>query len=110
MSNWRKIVTSGSFAELRRLDSGPISVTDQTYEVTQNVSLAGVNFLPNLEDPVTGTISTFQKDSSANFTGNSFRVNYYTQLGQTDATLTGLNTTDVENITDASLTTFGVWT
>ena len=32
MSEWRKIVTSGSIAELRRVHAGPVSITENTYD------------------------------------------------------------------------------
>ena len=102
MSNWRKIITSGSFAELRRLDSGPISTTYETYDVVTETSLAGVNFLPNLGQ-------AFGADNSANFSGLPFRIQYYGKKGLTDGTLSGFNSTDAKNITDGNSSTFGAW-
>jgi len=102
MSNWRKIVTSGSFAELRRLDSGPISTTYETYDVVTETSLAGVNFLPNLGQ-------AFGEDTSANFSGAPFRIRYYGKNGLTDSSLSGFNSTDAKNITDGNSSTFGAW-
>jgi len=49
MSKWQKIVTSGSHAELRRLDAGPISTTDRSYDVIYSNTeiVAGQNFIPD---------------------------------------------------------------
>lgn len=91
MSNWKKIITSASFADLNRLDTGYTRIRGEYLNTTVTV---GANILPNLSFTLN---DDFRAESA--FVGNSVGENI---IG---TGVTGVTTSDISNLFDNDTST-----
>ena len=95
MSTWRKIITSGSHAELRRVSTGPLRVSDTTYKYVNGPIPIGSNFIPNL---------TFQYSGTPSFNDGAMYYGNANGIASTTISPATFNQDDVDNMTDGDAT------